>query len=493
MPLRAVTRRKLADDLRRLGIEAGDLVIVHSSLSSLGSVDGGAETVVQALLDVLTPSGTLAAPTFGGPQPFDAKTNPSGLGAISEELRKWPGAARSIHPTHSVSAVGARAAELVKDHFASPTAAGRETPYGRIIEWGGKILLLGVDNDRNTTLHTLEEYVEAPYLSDREASYLDENGRERVLKMKLFPGPHRDFIGLGPLLRRSGVEVVAKVGNAVARLIDAKRMRDVVLEAFGEDPALVLCDNPNCEDCLKQRREIRLARLREEDFTLSALASSISPYPDEIAVEMSRAGISDLIADRLYGRPIWQVPERRLRSAASTFADEGIRVGAVHGPADAAALGRAFEAASVLGAGACIVPFPADLAPFVDAARSAGIEILFENAAFPASVCDRLLKAADLGEAFAFNPAAFALIGEKPFLQAFSDTRIRKHIRVLYLTDATFGGAYTLPGRGNGGVKELLSIMRCRSFAGRVVVGTGPGGPPFRDLVEAFWSLLGAL
>ena len=61
-----------------------------------------------------------------------------------------------------------------------------------------------------------------------------------------------------------------------------------------------------------------------------------------------RAGTSGFIADRLYGRPIWQVPERRLRRAASTFADEGIRPGAVYGPADLAALGRAFETASAL-------------------------------------------------------------------------------------------------------------------------------------------------
>jgi hypothetical protein len=61
---------------------------------------------------------------------------------------------------------------------------------------------------------------------------------------------------------------------------------------------------------------------------------------------------------------------------------------------------------------------------------------------------------------------------------------------MLYLADATFAGKYTQPARGNGEVKELLSVMRCRSFAGRVVIATGPGGPGFRELVEGFWAMM---
>jgi aminoglycoside 3-N-acetyltransferase len=482
----------IVEGLRKLGIKAGDIVMVHSSLSSLGRVEGGAAAVIQALLEVLTPSGTLLMPTFGGPQPFDLVNSPSGLGVITETFRRMPGVVRSLHPTHSISAIGARAEEMVRDHIASPTAAGRGTPYGRLIELGGKILLIGVDHDRSTTMHTLEEYVEAPYLSDREATYLDEKGREQTKKMRLFPGPHRDFIGLDPLFQRAGAETVGKIGNAVCRLVDAKRMHDVMLAAFRDDPALVLCDNPNCADCVMQRRKIRVARLEGEEFTLSALASSVSLYPDEIAHEMNRAGVYDLIVDRLWGEPSWRVSERRLKRAAAVFAEDGITPSGVCCPADESLLDRSIEVMRTIGARTAVVPLPRDLAPFLAAAEQHGFEVLFENHVFPSRVCLQMLEGAEAKKALAFNPAAFVMLGQKPFLGVFQ-SRIKHYIGMLYLNDATFAGDYTLPGRGNGEVKELLSILRCRSFSGRVVLATGPGGPCFRDLVEGFWALMEAL
>jgi aminoglycoside 3-N-acetyltransferase len=492
MPPKCIDKPAIARGLRKLGLKAGDIVMVHSSLSSLGHVEGGALTVIEALLEVLAPTGTLLVPTFGGPPPFDAANTPSGLGAITEAFRKMPGVVRSLHPTHAVSAIGARAEEMLRDHIASPTAAGRETPYGRLIELGGKILFIGVDNDRSTTIHTLEEYVEAPYLSDREATYLDENGQEQTKKLRLFPGPHRDFIGLGPLFRCEGVEATERIGNAVCRLIDARRMHDVVLAAFRDDPALVLCDNPNCADCVMQRRKIRVARLREEAFTLSALASSVSPYPDEIASELSRAAVCDLVVDRLWGQPVWRVPEHRLRRAAATFGEEGVTVGAVCCPAETSSLEHSLGTVKMMGAPAAVVPLPPDPTPFVAAGERTGLEMLFENHVLPSRVCLELLQHAGAKQALVFNPASFALLGEKPFLGAFQ-SRLKHHIGMLFLSDATFGGEYTLPGRGNGEVKELLSILRCRSFPGRVVLATGPGGPPFRDLVEAFWALMESL
>jgi aminoglycoside 3-N-acetyltransferase len=487
-----LTREQISEGLRRLGLRAGDVVMVHSSLSSLGRVGGGAAAVVSALLDVLGPAGTLVAPTFGTPMPFDVKTSPSGLGAITEAVRCWPGAVRSLHPTHSVAAIGARAQELTRDHIASPTAAGRDTPYGRLIEMGGKILLVGVDNDRSTTMHTLEEYVEAPYLSDREATYLDDQGGVNTKCLHLFPGPHRDFIGLGALFRRQGVETAGRIGDAICRLIDARRMHDVVLAAFRDDPALVLCDNPECDDCVAQRRKIRLSRLADETFALSALASSVSPFPDEIASELRRAGIGEVLLDRLYHQPVWEVDEQRLRRAAALLAEEGIAVTGVSSPADPSRLDQWAAVADSVGASRAVTALTSEAKAMADAAAARGKALLFQNHALPSATCLRLLQDAGLGQVLAFDPASFALLGEQPFLGVFR-TRLKRHIGLLYLSDATFGGRYALPGRGNGEVKELLSILRCRCFSGPMVIGTGPGGPPFRELVEAFWSLLESL
>lgn len=485
-----VTREQIVADLRKLGLAAGDLVIVHSSLSSIGHVEGGAETVIAALLEVLGEQGTLMMPTFAGPPPFDVRHTPSRLGEITEVFRKYPDVVRSFHPSHSVAVLGPKAAELIKGHLDSPTACGRETPFGRLIAMDGKILLLGVDNDRNTTMHTLEEYVLAPYLSDHEAAYLDDLGRQHVKVLKHYPGPHRNFIGVSPLLRRGGAVHVGKVGQALSQLIDAKRMHDVVLEAFARDPNLVLCDNPSCADCVMQRAKVRRHRLSREDFVLSALASSVSAYPDEIVAELNRAGISDLVIDRLHGRPVWLVPEKQLRRAAQTFSQEHITVHAVYGPPDMGRLDREGDAAGLFGAAGLILPLVGETVKFVDHLRRDRVRVFFENGPLPPRTCLELLTKAGAAQSFAFNPAAFALLGEKPFLGAFNKTGLRKHIGLLFLTDATFGGQFTLPGRGNAEVKELLSILRCRSFRGRVVLATGPSGPPFRELVEAFWTLL---
>ncbi len=486
---KTITKKRIVDDLRNLGLRAGDAVLVHSALSSIGEVDGGARTVIEALLEVLTPEGTLVMPTFG-PMPFDIKNTPSGMGIITETFRKYPGVVRSFHPTHSVAVLGPKAQELIRDHLKSPTACGAQTPFGRLTDMGGKILLLGVDQDRNTTLHMLEELVEAPYLSDKDAHYLDDRGQIHTITLKLFPGPHRDFISLDSLLREKEVETIGYVGQAVTRLIDARKMREVVIAAFRKNPALVLCDNPNCRDCVMQRKKIRLAQLKKEHFILSALASSVAAYPDVITAELNRAGIGDVIVDRLYDRPVWRVEDWRLKRAASTFIEEQISVGAIYGPADTALLEQTMAAATTLGATMLILPLGLEPAKIYEQCRRQGFDVMFENCCQTAGVCAESLKAIETRAVLAMNPAGFAMMGENPFLYSFTRGGLRHRVGMLFLTDATWGGRYTAPGEGNGEVKEILSILRCSSFPGRVVLGTGSGGPEFRDIVSHFWHLL---
>lgn len=139
---------------------------------------------------------------------------------------------------------------------------------------------------------------------------------------------------------------------------------------------------------------------------------------------------------------------------------------------------------------ALVVPLAADAAGVVEWAAGHGVSVFFENGDVTARTALEALKGAKVGPVLAFNPAAFARMGERSFLGVYSRSGIKRFIGMLILSDATFGGAYTLPGRGNGEVKELLSILRCGSFDGRVVLAAGPGGPAFRDLVEGFWTLM---
>ncbi|WP_328482620.1 AAC(3) family N-acetyltransferase [Streptomyces sp. NBC_00377] len=181
-----VTRDTLAAEVRALGVEPGEILLVHSSLSSLGWVCGGPVTVVRGLLDVLGPDGTLVVPTQSGdlsdpalwsnpPVPaqwwqriratmpaYDPLITPAlGVGVIPETVRTWPGALRSAHPQTSFAALGARAAELVEGH-APDCRLGERSPLARLEKAGARVLLLGAGYATCTSFHLAEYRIPAP-------------------------------------------------------------------------------------------------------------------------------------------------------------------------------------------------------------------------------------------------------------------------------------------------------------------------------------------
>ncbi|MBU0629576.1 MAG: AAC(3) family N-acetyltransferase, partial [Candidatus Margulisbacteria bacterium] len=156
-----LTREMLVDGLRELGVKKGSVLLVHSSLSRLGFVQGGAKAVIEALLEVLGPEGTLAMPAFGwSPEQggvFDCRRSPSRLGEISETFRRRSGVLRSCHPTHSIAAFGPQAAFLVGEHQKSKTPFDRFSPYQKLMELSGDILCLGVSIRYITFYHVYED------------------------------------------------------------------------------------------------------------------------------------------------------------------------------------------------------------------------------------------------------------------------------------------------------------------------------------------------
>ncbi|MHB0999163.1 MAG: AAC(3) family N-acetyltransferase [Armatimonadota bacterium] len=155
--------------LKHAGVDAGRSILVHSSFKAM-NCPGTPDDVIDALLETVGPSGTLAVPTHtwdivNAKQPvFDVLLSPSHVGAITNFVRRRPDAVRSLHPTHSVAAIGPRAVELTSAHECHDTPCSRTSPYGRIVDWDGLIIMLGVSLLYNTTFHGVEEWTGMPWL-----------------------------------------------------------------------------------------------------------------------------------------------------------------------------------------------------------------------------------------------------------------------------------------------------------------------------------------
>jgi len=197
--MRKVFGAEILKDLKRLGLLNGDVVYVHSSLKSIGFVQGGADTVLNALIKAVGSKGTLILPSFSffgsmvetvtSHRIFDPQTTPCSIGLIPETFRKRQGVFRSIHPSHSVCAYGAKAEWITKEHHRCATTFGKGTPYWKMKLLNGKVIGLGVDIRFISFYHTLEDITSnfpADVYHDKEYNIpvLDENGRKTIMKIK---------------------------------------------------------------------------------------------------------------------------------------------------------------------------------------------------------------------------------------------------------------------------------------------------------------------
>lgn len=244
-----VTREEIAAGFRKLGVREGDVLLVHSSLSSFGRVDGGADAVIDGILDALGDAGTLLVPTLTGdeslspdnPPHIDLRTHPCWTGRIPETLRRRPGACRSTHPTHSCAALGARAEELTLDHYLSPTPCNITSPYFRVALAKGSIVMVGCTLDTCTTFHCVEEIANLEYVCQKEvtpATCIDLDGTrvETPLRLHSYEGPERDFPVMDLVLQRKGLMRFGVIGDSTVRLIHALGLIETALDKLRRDP-----------------------------------------------------------------------------------------------------------------------------------------------------------------------------------------------------------------------------------------------------------------
>ena len=236
---------QIANDLTALGLREGGAVLVHSSLRSLGPVPGGAETVVRGFLRALGKDGALLMPALsyayvGVNSPvFDVLQTPSCVGALPEYFRKRPGTIRSVHPTHSVCGVGAKAENLLEKHHLDTTPCGENSPFRRLRDVKGQILFLGCGLRPNTSMHAVEELVEPPYLLGDPVDYRIALATGKEMKMRVrrhsFVGWKQRYDRLGPLLDEDGLKK-GKVLEATVDLVDCEQMWERALTALKKNP-----------------------------------------------------------------------------------------------------------------------------------------------------------------------------------------------------------------------------------------------------------------
>ena len=468
---------QIESGLRELGLQAEDVVLLHSSLSSLGEVEGGADALVDAFLNVLESGGTLVVPTFGD------------LGIVTKVVENRPEAVSSIHPFASVAAIGGRAQEICRDHWKAETAHAEETPYLRIADMGGYVCLLGVDQDRNTTLHAVEAMLKLPYLKTTDERTFSTPEGEVTRSWPHFPGPHRDFIGLDRLLRERGIVKIGRIGSAVVRLMKGREMIDALLEVGGKDSAFALCDNPSCADCRRQRAALRRNRFAGEDFTLAAASSLAGRYVPEIVENCLAAGIDAVELDCLQGHPLQGVEAAQVRAAVEELRAGGCVVTGLRGRVVGDGIESFLQTAVECGIERVVLPLSSEAGTHQELAMEKGISLSFYNThQSSGKVCERMRKVANAG--LTFSGCEFARCGENPFLTSLRN-RLKHFVDQLDIEDCTWDGTSTELARGNGEIAELVSILRCCGFRGYMVLGAG--NRPVGDLASVADCFAGLL
>jgi aminoglycoside 3-N-acetyltransferase len=233
---------KLISDLIKLGIKKGGILLVHSSLRSLGNYPNKAGLIINSLLEVLGEEGTLLMPaltfeTVHADNPFfDIDETHSCVGALTEIFRKSYKTMRSLHPTHSVCGLGKMAEDILKDHYLDRTPCGPHSPYYKLKAAGGQILFIGCGLKPNTSMHAVEELVNPPYLFGEEVIfYLTYPQSQMKMKMRThyFKGWKQRYDRLENILTSPEI-TKGKILEADSYLIDTpamwKKAHDVLLK-----------------------------------------------------------------------------------------------------------------------------------------------------------------------------------------------------------------------------------------------------------------------
>ena len=253
----SVTKQQIVADLTKLGIRPGINVMLHSSLSALGPVEGGPEAVVDALLEAVGPAGTLLVPAFRSSvwgalseftnsdcecTPMDGlctSRQPGFQGLIPETVRGRPGSLRSCHPTASWVGLGKSARRLLEGHYLSPTACGSRNPFELMAD-DDCVLAMGVMVDRVTLWHYYEEKQRVPYMGHYWPAERHLNHTVPGTRLQYeFPGI------LQEVCKAAGILKTGPVGKSSSGLMSVGNFKRFMATIIADDPYCMVLRPPD--------------------------------------------------------------------------------------------------------------------------------------------------------------------------------------------------------------------------------------------------------
>jgi len=259
-----MTVDEVMEVLRPLRLEGGQ-VVVHSSLSAFGRVDGGAVGLCQALCRLVGEGGTILMPAFTYTETLLPLGPPRGrpvsyhldlpvsreIGAVAEAFRRLPGVVRSSHPTHSFAAWGRQARDVLSTQRDNNLLG----PLKKINLMQGHVLLLGTALHSATIIHLAEERLEMPYLERRTAVRINTSGHEERVVLEKVPGCSLAFDRLEAALE-PGKYLSQPLPRGEARKIPMRYLLNLATSALDRQPDVFLCGREECESCARKRQAL---------------------------------------------------------------------------------------------------------------------------------------------------------------------------------------------------------------------------------------------
>ncbi|MBH07097.1 MAG: hypothetical protein CMJ20_12330 [Phycisphaeraceae bacterium] len=250
-------KHKLSDTLSVMGLKASDNVIIHTSFRSLMPHVHHPNDVIEQVLSCIGSHGNLMLPTFNYSRPlpepyYDPQATSCRTGSVPECGRHRDDAVRSLHPTHSVAVIGPDAQDLTHGHL-NCRAFGRGSPIDLLAQRGGKVLLLGVPQSTNSTIHIGEEYAHMPkrgvYDPMPTVKIRKPNGGMVEYQLDESPSCDSAFEVVALPLHAGGHVTHGTLGECRLQLMDGKMVIDAVVKLIADQPDALRCNNPNCDWC----------------------------------------------------------------------------------------------------------------------------------------------------------------------------------------------------------------------------------------------------